>query len=296
VDLRRRLLAVDPSGVRDDLDAAARCECSCHPRPGGRVHPDGVCACQLTRDEQAERLRVFEHAIAAVHEQNSADWDERAAQLEQVAAELGVEAVERVPAAPWVISGFVDGRAFYMRERWDVYSIVIAPDDRPGLDVWSMADEPGVVVREGPVTDLVSHGGRVDYRVALPFVVAAVRADLRRRTCPHPARPGDDFCPRCGSPVVPVAPAPGSGREAECTDSGSDVEEFVASVDPETMRSGAHLVTLGGAWVAFVSAEQELTRRLAEARAGGESWSVLSVVLGLSVSEARDRFESKVGE
>ena len=284
VRLRRRLLQVDPSGVRDDLEAAAHCECGCHPSPGGRVHPDGVCLCQFTTEEQTQRLAAAERALDAVHQSNIQTWELQAALLQRLADELGVEASETVPAAPWVITGRVDGRGFYMRERWDVYSIVIAPDEHPGLDVWASVDEPGVVVREGTISDLVASDGTVDYQVALPFVVSVIRSEIRRRTCPHPTRAGDEFCPRCGAPREPAAMV-GVGGWSD------GVDRFIGSIDPATMRSGSRLSAIGDARVAYVDARRALEASVAVARSAGDSWSLIAVALDMGIREARDRFE-----
>lgn len=297
-ELRRRLLDVDPSGVRDDAEAAARCECACHPRPGGRIHPDGTCPCQLTAQEREERRTALEQALEAVHSENAQLSAQRELTLAQVAGELGVEAAEEVPAAPWVITGVVDGRGFYMRERWDAYSIVIAPDDRPGLDVWSAIGEPGLLVHEGTVSDLLDPGGQIDYRVALPFVVDVIRSELRRRTCPHPSGPGDQFCPRCGSALevtfaIATTGAPARERGA---DPDQGVESSTETIDPPTMRSIARLSTLAEAWAASKAAEDVVVASVERARRGGDSWRVIALVLDLTAREARVRYGSRVGE
>lgn len=293
VRLRRLLLQVDPSGVRDDLEAAARCECGCHPRPGGHVHPDGVCPCQFTTEEQAQRLAAAERALDAVHQSNTQTWELQAALLQQVADELGVEASETVPAAPWVITGRVDGRRFYMRERWDVYSIVIAPDDQPDLDVWA-SDVPGVTVQEGSIGDLVEPGGVIDYRVALPFIVGVIRVELRRRTCPHPRLPVDRFCSRCGTPLVDEVTAD-TRDELRAPDDTDEVDSLIATIDPATMISGARVAEVARAWNAYTRAESVLVETVAAARSGGDSWEIIAVVLDLPVTDVRDRF-SEVGE
>ncbi len=230
------------------------------------------------------RLAEAERALDAMHEQNSRQLAQRAASLERAAATLGVEATEELPAAPWVITGTVDGRTFYMRERWDSYSIVIAPDDHPGLDVWTSVDEPGVVVREGAISDLVAADGATDYQVALPFVVSVIRSELRRRTCPHPTRAGDEFCPRCGARREPAAMDGVRGPSDE-------MHQSVRSIDPATMGSGSRLSAISEARMAYVDARRALEASVAAARSGGDSWSVIAVALDMGIREARDRFE-----
>lgn len=115
---RRRLLEAESGNVHD-LDTAADCECSCHPRPGQPDrHSDQICHCQWTdqdrRDHLAEFNRVTEQHRSVVDDLQG----ENARALAEAAAELSMEATEEVTAAPWVLVGLVDGRRFYLRERW----------------------------------------------------------------------------------------------------------------------------------------------------------------------------------
>jgi hypothetical protein len=56
---RRQLLDFEPGNVRD-LDAAAACECSCHPRPGQTdKHSGDLCSCQWTNTDRAMHLVEF---------------------------------------------------------------------------------------------------------------------------------------------------------------------------------------------------------------------------------------------
>ncbi|MFS0699585.1 hypothetical protein AB6N24_06380 [Cellulomonas sp. 179-A 4D5 NHS] len=120
------------------------------------------------------------------------------------AAELGITAREDSAGSPWVILGTIDGRAFYMRERWAEYDIVIAPDDNPGAQPWEApAAAPTIIVRSGLLADLQPTS--LSYRHALTFIVGEVRSYVRRQRCDHPCAPGDRYCRACGSALVDPA-------------------------------------------------------------------------------------------
>lgn len=208
VAARRRLLELAPGDLRD-LDAAAECGCSCHPSPGDDPHGGRTCSCQLTPDERARRHADLEKALTASRAAYALVHRARADELAAAATDLGVEALEDGPGAPWVIVGTVDGHGFYMRERWDTYEIVVAPADDPAIQPWGAPIEtPTTVVRSGTISDLLP-GGSVSYRHVLTFIVGEIRTYLRRRTCEHPSAPRDRYCPACGSPLVDPAEPPG---------------------------------------------------------------------------------------
>jgi hypothetical protein len=197
---RRRLLEVEPSGVRNDLDAAAQCECGCHPRPGGDVHLGQVCPCQLTPAERRERSEEVTRAIARAQDQYAPVREEHQRALAAAAAELGVQATEEVPGAPWVLVGTVDGIRFTMRERWESYTVTIEPDEELGRRLGRQG-EAEVVLAEGSSTDL-SPSGPVDYRRALGFIVALIRTVVRRASCSHGNSGRSRYCPDCGQALV----------------------------------------------------------------------------------------------
>ncbi|GAA3817072.1 hypothetical protein CSO01_36710 [Cellulomonas soli] len=209
VAARRRLLELDPTGVRD-IEAAAACFCACHPRPADPDSHGGgrSCPCQLTPEElRALRARTSkllkEHSTALEAAQR-----EREQRLVDIAADLGIEAREDNLYAPWVIVGRVDGRGFRMRERSDRYAIVIAPDDSPTIDPWNAPDgTQTITVRTGDASDL-GNVGPPDYRLALTVITETIRTFLRQRTCPHPHADGDWYCPRCGLTLVDLTRPP----------------------------------------------------------------------------------------
>lgn len=203
VAAKRALLEALP-GAPHDLDAAAECHCECHPSPGRDRHPGEPCMCQLTDEERKARWARAMQSLAQFRDHLRPVQEQHQRELAEAAAELGVEVREEIPAAPWVLTGAVDGRAFYMRERWDTYDIVIAHDDNPTVQPWSDPDTAGITIRSGDSRDLYV-GTPPDYGVALRFIVGAIREHLARTTCPHPARAGDRYCPRCGAPLTDPA-------------------------------------------------------------------------------------------
>lgn len=197
---RRQLLGLQPGSIRD-LDAAASWECSVHPRPGQPDrHGGGLCPCQWTETDRAAHLAEFNRVIEQQSPEQEALQRENMQALAAAAAEPEIEAFEEVPGAPWAITGRVDGRRYYLRDRWDTNTVVVSPADQPDLNPWR---GPGsarlIVVRSGDSADLFT-GRWVNYRRALREFASAVRTQMRREACEHPHDDADRFCPACGWP------------------------------------------------------------------------------------------------
>jgi hypothetical protein len=197
---RRDVLSLGPE-LRD-VDAAMVCGCSCHPRPASMsLHDGGVtCPCQLTDAERAEaRDRLFGMLAERSSEEDVAAADQLARQ-EAVAERLGVVIRSMGGEAPFVIRGVVDGRAFYLRERRDLWSVEIAGDESPLTDPWEAGIEvPSITVASGTSDDFDVDGGFSDVR-AVEVAVDAVRTFLLRRVCNH--ADAQRFCPVCGVEVA----------------------------------------------------------------------------------------------
>jgi hypothetical protein len=202
---RRAALAMGPE-LRD-LEAAVACLCGCHPSaPEMTLHDGGAtCACQMTDDDRAAAWKALSDHLVEL----AGDEDERPSLhdvLDGCAAELGVELREVVPAAPFVISGLVDGRGFYLRERHGSWEVVIADDADPAADVWrAPRTEPSIVVARGVDDDFTVDGVFSPER-ALRIAVDAVRLHLARQTCAHAG--AVSFCPTCGVAVAAATGAP----------------------------------------------------------------------------------------
>lgn len=106
--------------------------------------------------------------------------------------------------APFVLRGAVDGREFYLRERHEMYSVAVAPDDHPDVNPWGVSGLNEIEVANGTSEDLCTDT-RFDVARATEVAVTAVRVFLRRRDCLHASVPADAwFCPACGAPVNPA--------------------------------------------------------------------------------------------
>jgi len=183
---RRALFERVPDGL-EDLDAAAECWCSCHPRPGQLDHEGERCLCQLAQSER--RTRSSDALARLVALAPSGVGDAQAVRRDAVAHaahELGLDAREAVPGVPWVIVGTIDGRGFYLRERHEEYEVIIAPDDDPGTDPWASPPEQlTLVITSGDVRDLIDQRGRYSPERALRVAAAAVRTYQCQRACTH---------------------------------------------------------------------------------------------------------------
>lgn len=114
------------------------------------------------------------------------------------AAATGVTLLSCEGMAPFVITGVVEGRFFYLRERHDVYRVAMAPDDDPLADIWKNYDRADITVATGVSDDFLDEQGTFAALAAFRLAVNAVRVALRRRNCVHQTAEGTWFCPDCG--------------------------------------------------------------------------------------------------
>jgi hypothetical protein len=72
----------------------------------------------------------------------------------------------------------------------------------------------------------------------------------------------------------------------------TNTEAWLDSIDVDStkLRDGKHLRAIGHALDAYESAEADLHRAVDAARAAGESWSAIGVVLGTSKQAVQRRF------
>ena len=184
-----------------DPDAAADCPCSCHPKPADvELHDGGLsCGCQRTPEERKQAWKELAGQLDSL----GLDAGIRSGETELArhAEELGVTAQWRLVAAPFVITGNVDGRGFYLRERHGYYHVTIAPDDDPTADPWELpAERVTLDIADGEDDDLTGPDGGYNVAHALSVAVHAVRTFLARRECEHqqPTDPRQLFCAWCG--------------------------------------------------------------------------------------------------
>ncbi len=205
---KRAALAIGPP-LRD-IEAAVECRCSCHPSPGRPdAHGAGqTCRCQQTEAERkvavAELFSFFERDGEAEQEHE----EQFATELQAEAVRLGVAARVKLAAAPFVITGVCDGRAFYLRERHGSWTVTIASDDDPLCDPWGWPhDGTTIDIASGEADEFNDAEGHFSHSVALQIAVRAVRDALLRNTCRHetPESPEHRYCGRCGVALADAA-------------------------------------------------------------------------------------------
>lgn len=193
---RRAALAAGPA--LSDLDAAEACHCSCHPHPADLTHHEGgtTCPCQRTVEERRETLKEFTALWAERISSTDEDDTEEQDRIDEAAVRLQVTVNQIGGMAPFVITGTVDGRGFYLRERHDHWRVEIAPDENPESNPWNAKPyTPSITVASGSADDF-NVDGRFDEIRALELAVNAVRTFLTRRSCSHPGM--RRYCPDCG--------------------------------------------------------------------------------------------------
>lgn len=189
-----------------NMDAAVDCFCSCHPRPEGTLHEGGVtCGCQRTPEQRSASIKEFLKDLAEFTEDSSSH--DFCAEIESRAKAEGAHMEVVIIAAPFVVTGTVDGRAFYLRERHGSYRICMA-DDTQETDLWGNQDATTVLVAEGDEAELRGEDGQSSADKIVALIVNSVRIGLRRLECPHTSTTVDsDFCPRCGTQLCAIIPA-----------------------------------------------------------------------------------------
>lgn len=207
VAARRALLELVPGDLRD-LDAAAECNCSCHPQPGRDPHHGRRCSCQISERARRARQRKAVQRLAELPELRETlapRHRQHLLEIAEAAEELGVEVHEEVIGAPFVLTGVTDGVAWYLRERFDTYALVVSSGEDPTIQPWSApTDVETITIRTGTSDDIYV-GNPPDHRLTVRFIVGQVREHLARTSCQHPARPGDRYCPNCGTGLVDPA-------------------------------------------------------------------------------------------
>ncbi len=74
------------------------------------------------------------------------------------------------------------------------------------------------------------------------------------------------------------------------TKAASDIDEFIDSIDPRTMRDGKHLREIAEAHRAATDADIRLRAAVSEARAAGDSWTMIGLMLGTSKQNAYRKY------
>lgn len=177
-----------------DVDAAVECYCDCHPKPANPDKHDGgvSCGCQLS---EKERKKKFQELLTVIWEEASADSgtaeDGYRMKVYSAAEKEGATIRDYLPAAPFVIAGVVEGHSFYLRERHDVWRLVVAGDDDPTADVWNSRPPGALVIAEGTTS-----GWDWQNTQMVTDAIKEVKTYLAARNCSHQG--AHTYCPDCG--------------------------------------------------------------------------------------------------
>lgn len=78
-------------------------------------------------------------------------------------------------------------------------------------------------------------------------------------------------------------------------DEATATEEWLDSLDPAKLefRDAGHVRAIIKAAEAVTAAEKELRQAVADARAAGDSWTVIGAALGVTKQAAQQRFTEK---
>ena len=113
------------------------------------------------------------------------------AEFQSEVARLKVSAQMVVAAAPMVITGVTDGRAFYLRERHGSWRVTIATDDDPTADPWGSALEaPSIDIASGDESDFNDGTGSAPElsRCVSPLLQSETRSVATIATTRFPSR------------------------------------------------------------------------------------------------------------
>lgn len=75
-----------------------------------------------------------------------------------------------------------------------------------------------------------------------------------------------------------------------------DIDAFIDSIDPTTMRDGRHLREIHSALRGVEDANQALIEAIRGARRAGDSWAMIAIALGTSRQSAHRKYAAAVGE
>ncbi len=72
-----------------------------------------------------------------------------------------------------------------------------------------------------------------------------------------------------------------------------DAEEFIATIDPKTMRDAKHLREVAAARQAVEESDKRLRAAVAAAREAGDSWTMIGIALRTSKQNAFRKYGAK---
>lgn len=80
------------------------------------------------------------------------------------------------------------------------------------------------------------------------------------------------------------------------TESDADIDRFIDSIDPASMRDAKHLRAIAHARVDLESSERRLIEAVRTARTAGDSWTMIGIALHTSKQNAHRKFGKLIGE
>jgi hypothetical protein len=79
-------------------------------------------------------------------------------------------------------------------------------------------------------------------------------------------------------------------------DAVTGVDAFIGSIDPATMRDGVHLRAISAARQQVGAAQEALVEAIRQARASGDSWTMIGLALRMPRQNAHRKYARLVGE
>jgi len=80
------------------------------------------------------------------------------------------------------------------------------------------------------------------------------------------------------------------------TQHDTDIEAFISSIDPATMRDGSHLRAITEALESVTRSERAVVDAIRAARRAGDSWAMIGFMLGTSRQNAHRKYAHLIGE
>lgn len=80
------------------------------------------------------------------------------------------------------------------------------------------------------------------------------------------------------------------------TESDADIDQFIESIDPASMRDAKHIREIAQARQQVEASEQRLVEAVRAARAAGDSWTMIGIALRTSKQNAHRKFGKLIGE
>lgn len=207
VEREERKKAIQIGPKLKNIETAMDCLCGCHPQPARyNLHDGGAtCPCQLSKKELKNKMKKWIDSLdekMIVDESWKKEQEKEDEEIREEVKKYGAEIWEADGYAPFVVRGTVDGRAFYLRERHDIWRVSVAGDTNPDADIWYDVNAEKVDVASGESSIFCSEDKIFDRKKAVLLAVREVKRYLMQKKCHHPN--ASTYCPECGKEVVEI--------------------------------------------------------------------------------------------